>query len=200
LPALLAAIQTKPEPRRTIRYIVDLNKQIWFAEEGEPSKTTPPHGRMTGQSKQEARCIAAGNIDFSDDYERIVMVNHKSGDFRADFDSVKWPLAILAANQDLLTTISIQFDKQVTIEQLTSSGGPQDLHINSEAELTAWVAEYFNPEERKILTNQPSEVRTFSYPKPVAENGDLFFKKRPSSMRGAGQAEPESATKRLSFD
>ncbi len=167
LSTLIQKIQEKSIPIRTIRYLVDSSKNIWFAEEGAPSKTTPAHCRMTGNPPAQSICIAAGNIGFSDDFTQINMVNNKSGDFKPNFDSVKWPLAILAANQECLAKSSLRLNQDIRIEQL-AGGNFQDLHYFTATELNDWVST-FSSDELESLKEQPPEIKQVSYQIPVAK-------------------------------
>ncbi len=162
LRGLIEAIKTEKDPIKTIRYLVDCSRNLWFAKEGRPSKTTPEHFKMTGESDKAARCLAAGNIEFSADYNRIIMVNHKSGDFSPEFESIQWLLAILIANEPCLEKLSIQLDENLRIEHLTHTGGFQNLYVVSSADLKLWFANTI-PIAAIGLTNQPTETKEVTY-------------------------------------
>jgi len=157
LPELIQMISQEKSHTTTIRYLVDLNKNLWFAKEGAPNKTIPAHYQMTGEKDDAAYCLAAGNIEFSADYKHIQMINHKSGDFRPDFESITWLLAILIANNTPLK-------EDLRVERLTQTGGLQDLYILSSAELKTWFSETF-PIEMQQFTHQPQENKTVVYNK-----------------------------------
>lgn len=159
---LLNDIKTIDPTEKTIRYLVDCSNQLWFAREGAPNKTIPAHYQMTGEPHNVARCLAAGNIEFSADFTRIIMVNHKSGDFRPTFESVQWPLAILIANEPILAASSIELDETVRIEHLSASGGPQDIHLLSKSDLISWFRESIHIDTMN-LQNQPSTIKAASY-------------------------------------
>ncbi len=149
LSELTQIIRQEKSYSTTIRYLVDLEKNLWFAKEGAPSKTIPAH------------CLAAGNIEFSADYQYIQMINHKSGDFRPNFESIAWLLAILIANKTPLK-------EDLRIEHLTPAGGYQNIYILSSAELTTWFLKKF-PIEIPCFTHQPQENKTVVYPKTSGE-------------------------------
>lgn len=127
----------------TIRYLVDPAHYIWFALEGPPSKTVPAHWQMTDEYQSSAKCLAAGNIRFSKSYEEITVINHKSGDFRPEFTSLQLVLAILAQNRAILESQSIKLASDLSIDRLSSSGGPEATFIINLEDLYSWVAEKF---------------------------------------------------------
>lgn len=121
---LLGLLKTKDGKPLVVRYLVDTRGAIWFAAEGRPnSSTIPEHYKMTGEVSSSARCLAAGNITFSPDGKKITSINHKSGDFHPPFSSLKFPLTILVAKQDVLSSQSITLADDLQIEKLTLSGG-----------------------------------------------------------------------------
>lgn len=95
LESLIGILRERNDPdhdlKYSVRYIVDENRGMWFSFEGVASFSTPGHREMA------SRCLAAGNVFFSDDYTSITKITHCSGDFRPDVGSLVWPLAILAA-------------------------------------------------------------------------------------------------------
>ncbi|KTD20690.1 hypothetical protein [Legionella londiniensis] len=143
-----------------IRYLVDENYRVWFAEEGAAGKKIPAHYQMTGESVSSARCIAAGNITFDKNFGQITAVNHKSGDFRPEFSSIKWLLAILLAGQDLLEKINLKFADIITIEELSSSGGLEKKHYFSAKSLQLFIDKI---PETIFEAKQPDELKITSY-------------------------------------
>ena len=147
---------------RTIRFLVDCDGKMWFAEEGAANAYIPAHYQMTGNPSGTARCIAAGNLQLSADYKKLIMMNHKSGDFRPTLDSLKWPLAFLIANESAAEG-AIQLATDLTIEQLSPSGAPTGIYTLSKSDLTTWVLKTF---ARDKLTDQPKEIKKVSYESP----------------------------------
>ena len=175
LPELIEKVRGKKLTHK-IRYLVDTNYKLWFAEEGTPSKTIPPHHRMSNSSF----CFSAGNIRFTADFKSIHWSNHKSGDFQPSFDSIKWLLAILVANQELLKSISLPLPPQLLINELTSSGGDKAAHTFETAELISWINLELGEEQLISLRQQPTEIKeiieineTSCY--PFARTPGIFF-------------------------
>jgi hypothetical protein len=155
LAALIEKIKARGE--FSIRYLVDIANVMWFALEGVPNATTPAHWQMTGEYQSTAKCLAAGNIYFSADYKEIILINHKSGDFRPDFDSLQIALAILAKNRAVLTSMSLKLAAELSIEALSSSGGHESTFKIKWTDLCSWVDDKFdNP------YSQPIIIKTFS--------------------------------------
>lgn len=172
---LVADVREDAHPLREFRYLVDADQRLWFAREGGPNGIIPEHYKMTGEPSSTAKCLAAGNITFSDDYKFIVSVNHKSGDFRPQFDSIKWVLAILVASEPCLGELSIELAPKLLVAKLTSSGGEDNVyHLEKEA-LTGWVRAIFDV---RSLSKQPADVRNVSYGfEPPASAGRLQVRK-----------------------
>lgn len=162
LATLIQDISAKPTTINTVRYLVDCNEKIWFAEEGGASAHIPAHYQMTGLAAPAARCIAAGNMAFSADFQHIVMMNNKSGDFCPSLESTKWALAILAANTACLTAQSIHLHDELTIEQFAIGSAPVGLHLLEKASVIAWI-ETLGDAIATSLRNQPLEIKELSY-------------------------------------
>ncbi|MDR3503473.1 MAG: hypothetical protein P4L79_12925 [Legionella sp.] len=145
-----------------LRYLVDTNGQAWFARETrDNAPIAPPHYRMTGSPRNAAYCKTAGNLFFSEDYSTLIKVNHKSGDFRPSFASIKWILAILVANEDRL---SFKLPEALTIEELDHNGKVTDTHQCSIADIKKWLQTF---KENTALTlklkAQDAETKTVRY-------------------------------------
>ena len=168
LDELIRKVRARKTPIDAIRYLVDTNKQLWFAEEGCASAIIPAHYQMTGNPASSARCIAAGNIIFSADYKNIIAINHKSGDFRPGFDSIRWPLAILIAHERVLASFSMKINSTLVLEQLTSTGGVEATYPLDKDELGAWLMSTLDEKTMRILgTIQPHALKTVSYEAPT---------------------------------
>jgi hypothetical protein len=167
LPALIEVLRAKvdPELKLKIRYMVDTAGKLWLAEEGGASSRIPAHYQMTGASAKEASCIAAGNITFSPDYKTIDVINHKSGDFVPAFDSLKWLLAILVANADVLAPVTLP--PILSIERLSSVGGFEEACLLEKEPLIKWINETFCAEKMASFRKQPTEIRISSYEPPA---------------------------------
>lgn len=138
------------EERCRLRYLVDQRYQLWFAFEGSPGKETPAHCQMTNGDA----CLAAGNIQFDKDFKKITIINHKSGDFKPPFATMKWPLAILIAQQNELQKTGINLADELTIEKLNSSSVP-------EKEIKAQIHDIeklITNEMRQRVRSQPTDV------------------------------------------
>jgi len=115
-----------------VRYLVDKNNILWLAKEGKPSRTIPRHKDMG------INCKAAGNLYF--DYETLdlVRLNHSSGDFEPDVNSLMWPLAILAAKAvptrpEVIVDIILQDgNQQITLTKTEISDATSHLSINQD--------------------------------------------------------------------
>lgn len=98
-----------------VRFLISNNYELLFAPEGTPNSTVPAHYQMTGaQLQSNASCITAGNFKINKNKE-IVLVNHKSGDFRPTFNSLQWAFAVCFAND-------VKFAETITIVQLGDRG------------------------------------------------------------------------------
>ena len=170
LDQLINVIKAKESPIHTIRYLVDRGCNVWFAEEGPASASIPAHDQMRGEPSTSATCITAGNIVFSDDYLEMREFNHKSGDLRPSFDSLKWLFAVLIANQAQLPT---PLALKLTIEQLSSSGGTEKKHELDKDDLIDWVTTHF---DINTLQHQPTEINKVTYEAPERHRPAFFEK------------------------
>jgi len=165
LSSLIEKIKTnsgKDNNTHTIRFLVDIYGRLWFGEEGGPSRSVPAHYQMTGDPANNARCITAGNITFSDDHREIIFINNKSGDFRPPFDTLKWVLAILIANEDRLAAASVRLADTINIQKLSSSGGGDEEpnYVIEKNVLETDVRRIFDIDELKL---QPTLIKETSY-------------------------------------
>ncbi len=94
--------------RFSVRYIVDVDGTLWFAQEGETGGTVPAHTDMRD------RCYAAGNIFFSQDYESIIKITNKSGHFKPDNSSLIWAIAALrSVDAPLASNVILELQSSV---------------------------------------------------------------------------------------
>lgn len=182
LKRLLDNIKLKDPTATHVRFLIDNSFNLWLAEEGPPNKVIPSHQQMTGEQGTQARCVTAGNIVFSKDMRFIESVNHKSGDFRPSFDSMKWLLALLVMNEQLLLEQDILLPPRFFIEKLTSAGGLENTFEIGHDELIAWVHDIFSPEQLGRLTSQPLTEKTVYYA-PPAERAAQFSLPAPKFRR-----------------
>lgn len=199
---LLFLLRSKSSTACAVRYLVDTSFHLWFAKEGIASAKTPAHYQMTGEPASSARCIAAGNLYFSPDYREIIGMNHKSGDFRPHFDSIKWLLAILIAHDDMLSSSSIEVSAALNIEKLTSSGGHEATYTLEKEELRTWLSRTFGEAKIDSLkTIQPTGIKLVTYEAPSYLKRRGAFLAPPISPAGSPEAkdDTDSVVKRLTF-
>ncbi len=114
----------KGNSKTKLRFVVTLDKQLYFAFEGTPNAWIPAHYQMANKDKYNARCLTAGNIYLrkqADGSYTLEKINHKSGDFTPHFDSLKWMLALLFAFETLLPQRFL--GSELEIEELDQRGG-----------------------------------------------------------------------------
>lgn len=90
--------------RYAVRFVVDTDGQLWFAQEGERRETVPAHSEM------RSRCYSAGNLFFSKDYQSIVKITNKSGHFKPHMGSLIWVIAtLLSVEAPISPTVILDF-------------------------------------------------------------------------------------------
>lgn len=114
-----------------IRFVMNQHFQVWFSKEGPPSSITPGHGQML----EKEACICAGVLRFSKSFD-ILEIDHKSGDFRPDFNSLQWFLLALAVN---IKSIKIQLPQMLYLLKLDSNGGNQSKYELSIESILNWA-------------------------------------------------------------
>lgn len=91
------------EKETIFRFLVDMEGKLWFAFETRPHNKAPKHFQMTGDPLETACCLTAGNIKFKDNTGAVLKnISHRSGDFYPSFLSLRWFMAILIINEELL--------------------------------------------------------------------------------------------------
>ncbi|WP_133130326.1 hypothetical protein [Legionella yabuuchiae] len=164
---LLAELKEKPlsdfedEDDYKIRYLLDEEYALWFGLEGFPGARIPAHYQLTGKTRDEATCLAAGNIQFSSDFKTIVAINNKSGDFRPSFESIKWGLAVLIHNREQISDV-VQFSDTLCIE----SSVPFRQNRYTMSELVEWVSTSFSSKELEAFSAQPTAEKECVYGAP----------------------------------
>ena len=164
-------MREKIPAKTTIQYFVDYSGHIWFHEAGRPNAGPSADQHVSEDAANMPHCIAAGNIAFSANYQFIVMINHASDYFRSTLDSLKWPLAVLVANESSLADLSIELAPTLDIEQFSPTGAPQDLHTLKVADLRTWCMVTFH---KVNLSVQPTEAIEISY-KPMLHSDRSKF-------------------------
>ena len=100
----------------TFRFLVDKTGKLWFANESRPFKNAPKHFQMTGDPLASACCFSAGNIKFKNKKGMVLKsINHRSGDFFPSVLSLRWLLAILLVNEELLP---FNLPKSIVIKEI----------------------------------------------------------------------------------
>ncbi len=147
---------------KTVRYFVDSNMQLWVAPEGVPSEKIPAHFQMSGVSKSQATCVAAGNLIFSEDFQRLVKVSNKSGDFQPNFQCLQWILAILITNE---SNLPFALSDTLILEKAVFERGGGKKYSISTVDLRQWVNDAFNQQMELInlFKNQPRDIRIADY-------------------------------------
>ena len=129
------------------RFLVDTSGRLWFAYETRPNNNAPKHFQMTGDPLETARCLTAGNLKFKNKTGTILRnINHRSGDFFPSFLSLRWLLAILLVNEELLP---FKLPKFIVIKELRNEKNYK--HIWSLKKLRKWVDSFRHNE---MLMNQ----------------------------------------------
>ncbi|KTD01346.1 hypothetical protein OQJ19_01535 [Fluoribacter gormanii] len=145
-----------------LRYLVDLNKAAWFARETrDHAPDAPAHFKMTGSPQNSAFCKTAGNLFFSEDYSTLISINHKSGDFRPSFDSIKWILAIIVINEACLP---FNLPEVLIIDELDHNGKIIGTHQCLISSIKKWLTTFTeNTALTLSLKEQNAETKTVRY-------------------------------------
>ena len=192
LPALIEVLRENIPPKHTVLFLMDDSGHMWFAGEQKASPDIetrfriPMHYQMTGKPTHVAFCMTAGVLELSEDYSTIIRMSNKSCNFKPSFDSLKWAIATLVANQDLLKSLSIQFASELNLEEYaTLVGGFQGTyHSLKMEEFTTWAQKVFEKQMPHFL-KQPTEIKRVIYEPPlqVTGKGDFFDLSQKSADR-----------------
>tara|TARA_R110002126_G_scaffold177321_1_gene326217 strand:- start:35192 stop:35947 length:756 start_codon:yes stop_codon:yes gene_type:complete len=87
--------------KHTLRYLMPDENTLLLAREGKRSADVPGHKNMCN------RCIAAGNLYLSHDFETVIGISHDSGDFLPSMGSLVFPLRRLMETRLLDTTADL---------------------------------------------------------------------------------------------
>ncbi len=204
LGSLIESLRVQIPPKHTVLFLVDDSGKIWFAGDEVPSPDVetefriPMYYQMTGRPAINARCMTAGTLEFSADYQHIDTMGNRSCTFKPTFDSLKWALAILIANRAGLEEQSIRFKAELTLEQYsTGVGGFQgDYHQLNTDEFTAWAQEKFAREEAYFL-QQPIDIKTVTYKPSTAATPNHFLAPPAKRVCNGGNVVADSALKSM---
>lgn len=174
--------------KRDLRFIVDTQGKAWFARESHNKYPSPAHYEMTGAPQNEAKCRTAGNLWFSDDYKTLLKINNKSGDFKPDFDSIKWFLAILVLNEEQLP---FRLPEVLIVEELINSRYI-DVYEWNVSDIRTWVKNVITEEAiRTELRTQPQSSKRVSYKSDIQNNlvpiSNFGFFEQNKSMQSGDQ-------------
>ena len=159
---LLAEKRARKE-HPSLRYMVDESGTAWFARERQVGIQSPKHYQMTGELQKNARCRAAGTIKFTNSSCTMLKnLNHKSGDFRPSFYSLRLFLAILILNEELLP---FKLPKTLIVKEIGSNGEVARKHRWPVVQIKDWVDTFRgNTELITQLTKQNASTRLVQYP------------------------------------
>jgi|GEM_PF-4395407 len=146
-----------------LRYIVDLDFQIWFAFEGDPSTDIPGHGKMV----DNAHCITAGDIELNRALDTLIGVNNKSSNFTPHVDSTKWFFAVVMVNYE---QFPIKIAQEIIFERQHTTIDPFDIRIIDVKAMQDWVNTNVPKHLQLKMANQPDDVRTKYSLGPVVTN------------------------------
>lgn len=153
LPDLLGMIRQKTNSTNVVvRFLLAESLQLLFGEEGDPTRSIPPHWALTGAlSKETAKCSSAGNLTLNEK-NQVVVISNKSGGFHPLYDSLQWVIAVIVAN-------GLEFADKVTIIRITPQGIFEDLSVSAE-QLKELIRDLFIGDElqrlKTINTNLPT--------------------------------------------
>lgn len=159
---LLAEIRAKKE-KPILRFLVDTSGTLWFARETFVGVHAPKHYQMTGARLHEAQCITAGNIKFQTSAcKKLRGINHRSGDFRPSFTSLRIMLAILVLNEDKLP---FNLPKILIVKQLNNQGEVIRKHRWLVSRIRQWVEQIGHNERwlREHLTQHHAKTKIVHY-------------------------------------
>lgn len=146
----------------TLRFLVDVQGYVWFAEETLPGIKAPKHYQMTGKSITEAFCITAGNIKFRNtSYQTLKNISHRSGDFHPSFYSLRMFLAILVAHEQ---NLPFKLPFILTIKEFNQQGDLIFKHRWRKSQIRKWLNNFSEqPSYKKILEQQQISVKKVTY-------------------------------------
>ncbi|WP_058533717.1 hypothetical protein [Legionella saoudiensis] len=135
------------EEETVFRFLVDTAGKLWFAFETRPHNNAPKHFQMTGEPLEIARCLTAGNIKFTNKTGSVLKnISHRSGDFHPSFLSLRWLLAILVINEELLP---FKLSKLIVIKEIKNDKTYK--HIWRLKKIKKWVDGF---RDNETLINQ----------------------------------------------
>ena len=186
-------VKSRNKTTFVLRYTIRNDKQILFAGENDYLNAME-HFRMTGASPDSAMALAAGNIQvtvLADGQLQLDSINHKSGDFRPDLNSIRWILAALFFNKD---SINLLIPENLSIEELNLSGGLEFTHQWKSADISTWLDANMAEEREALTSKQPQDVVEHEYKALVKAYFDYRNDSPERNFRSS------NAKRKLSFD
>ena len=155
--------QLLQEGHRKLRFLQMPNYEVRFGLEGYAGPHIPPHYLMVSDkaTQSSAQCITDGDIKFNEQGE-ITSINHKSSDFLPLFDSLKWVLASLIAN-------NVAFSEEFIIRELDSSGGFKANHQVNLQTLKEELLHILTPERHEAMVNNNQQATPYHFVKIAQE-------------------------------
>ncbi|MFJ1269104.1 hypothetical protein ACD661_11085 [Legionella lytica] len=143
------------EEEDVFRFLVDTEGKLWFAFETRPHNNAPKHFQMTGAPLEAASCLTAGNIKFSSKAGAVLRnISHRSGDFRPSFLSLRWVLAILLINEEILP---FKLPRFIVIKELKNEKVYK--HVWRLKKIKKWVDSF---SDNEALINQLRQENLYS--------------------------------------
>lgn len=150
LPIQKGAIDFLDDNPRIIRFLVDGDNQLWFAKEGRPGKHVPAHLQMSTSKT----CRTAGNMEFNNE-GKLIMINHKSGDFQPSFQSLSWLFAILSQSK-----LDMLVGNELCVERLISTRAPREIYNASKKDFIALCKKIHDYGDNKLINLTQTETST----------------------------------------
>lgn len=162
---------------KVLRFLLRTNGELVFAHEGCPNGIIPAHWHMTGAHRVfDAFCITAGNV-FFDENNILQIINHKSGDFRPEFDSLQFVFP------ELIKSISL--DKTLEIQKLCSSGALEQTYKITHKDIQTFYEEQQINCQQEILI--PERKNRFAILRDFGKN--FFLSRKKTSQKEFNQNE-----------
>lgn len=140
------------EKETIFRFLVDTSGKLWFAFETRPHNKAPKHFQMTGDPLETACCLTAGNIKFKDKSGTTLKnISHRSGDFHPSFLSLRWVMAALLINEDVLP---FKLPKFIVIKEIRNRKIYR--HVWSLRKLKKWLKSFSHNEALINQLRQPN--------------------------------------------
>lgn len=145
------------ERYKVLRFLLKTNGELVFAHEGSPGDIIPSHWQMSGVGNCiDAECITAGNAFFDPESHTLLILNHKSGDFRPSFNSLQFVFLELIKNK-------ISLAEPLEVQQLDSAGVLKESYLINYVEMNSYSqSELQNQDNHQQQGDNPPSVDVFS--------------------------------------